>query len=153
MLSVRPTKIVQTQAVTIILFGASQPLSTNSHRWTTAAERSGAGLVGILSRSLGGDTFVVDTNGLNAITWLDDGGHPHGDRMRLTERFRRRDFGHLDIEMTIDDPEFYTKPLDGHDPKRADRGRRVDRVHVRERERLRSPGGKVTSTAAGDGSG
>ena len=52
----------------------------------------------------------METNGLNSVTWLDDGGHPHSDNMRLTERFRRRDFGHMDIEMTIDDPEFYTRP-------------------------------------------
>jgi hypothetical protein len=44
------------------------------------------------------------------VTWLDDGGHPHTDAMRLTERFRRRDFGHLEIEMTIDDPEYYERP-------------------------------------------
>jgi hypothetical protein len=47
---------------------------------------------------------------LSSVTWLDDGGHPHSDQMRVQERFRRLDFGHLDIEMTIDDPEFYTRP-------------------------------------------
>src|SRR5438874_8394214 len=38
-------------------------------------------------------------------------GHPHSDRLRLTERYRRRDFGHLSIEMTIDDPGTYAKTL------------------------------------------
>jgi hypothetical protein len=42
-----------------------------------------------------GDTFVVDTAGYNDQTWLDDAGHPHTDQLRTTERFRRRDFGHV----------------------------------------------------------
>jgi len=57
-----------------------------------------------------GDTLVVDTVGFNDKTWLDAMGHPHGERMRIVERYRRRDFGHLDVEITIDDPEMYTKP-------------------------------------------
>jgi hypothetical protein len=43
--------------------------------------------------------------------WLDTFGHPRSDAMRMTERYRRRDFGHLDIEITIDDPKMYTKPF------------------------------------------
>jgi len=57
-----------------------------------------------------GDTFVVESNGLSAVTWLDDGGHPHGDGLLVTERYRRVDFGHLETAMTIDDPEYYTRP-------------------------------------------
>ena len=37
-------------------------------------------------------------------------GHPSTDALRITERFRRRDFGHLDIQLTVDDPKAYTKP-------------------------------------------
>jgi len=105
-----PTKIVQTPAVTIVLFEAynhyrqiltdGRPLPANPEpAW--------------LGYSVGrweGNTFVVESNGLSAKTWLDDGGHPHTDNMRLTERFRRTDFGHLQIEMTIDDAELYTRP-------------------------------------------
>jgi hypothetical protein len=57
-----------------------------------------------------GDTFVVDTHGFNDQSWLDDGGHPHSDAYHSIERFHRRDFGHLDMEITIDDPKAYTKP-------------------------------------------
>ena len=57
-----------------------------------------------------GDTLVVDTVGFNDQTWLDDGGHPHSDALHVTERFRRRDFGHMEFEITIDDPKAYTKP-------------------------------------------
>ena len=57
-----------------------------------------------------GDTLVVDTVGLNEKTWLDDSGHPHSEALHVIERFRRPDFGHLDLQMTIDDPKAYTKP-------------------------------------------
>ena len=58
---------------------------------------------------LEGDTFVVETAGFNDRTVLDTKGHPHSDALRVTERFRRRDFGHLDWEMTFDDPKLYTR--------------------------------------------
>ncbi len=57
-----------------------------------------------------GDTFIVDTIGVNDRTWLDNAGRPHSDAMHLTERYHRRDFGHLDMKLTIDDPKAYTKP-------------------------------------------
>jgi hypothetical protein len=57
-----------------------------------------------------GDAFVVDTVGFNDQTWLDDTGLPHTEAMHSTERFRRRDFGHLEMQLTIDDPKAYTKP-------------------------------------------
>ena len=57
-----------------------------------------------------GDTLVVETAGFNDLSWLDSNGHPHTDALRLTERFHRKDFGHLEIGITIDDPKAYTKP-------------------------------------------
>lgn len=57
------------------------------------------------------DVFVVETAGFNDKTSLDAMGHPHSEALRITERFRRRDFGHLDVEMTFDDPQMYTKPF------------------------------------------
>ena len=42
---------------------------------------------------------------------FDGFGHPHSEALRITERIRRRDFGHLDVEMTFDDPQMYTKPF------------------------------------------
>jgi hypothetical protein len=57
-----------------------------------------------------GDTFLVETTGFNDQTWIDGGGLPHTDAMRITERFRRLDFGQMDIEITIDDPKAYTRP-------------------------------------------
>jgi hypothetical protein len=58
-----------------------------------------------------GDTLVVETAGFNDLTGLDLLGHPHSEALHVTERYHRRDFGHMDVEMTLDDPKFYTKPF------------------------------------------
>jgi hypothetical protein len=59
-----------------------------------------------------GDTLVVDTIGFQDRGWLDGNkGHPHTDAMHVTERFRRVNLGHLEIQSTIDDPKAYTKPF------------------------------------------
>src|SRR5262245_26004510 len=55
-----------------------------------------------------GDTLVVQSNGYNDRTWL-IGGYPHTEALRMTERFRRTDFGHLEIAVTFDDPKAYNK--------------------------------------------
>jgi len=58
-----------------------------------------------------GDTLVVDTVGFNDKGWLDVMGRPRSDAAHITERYRRRDFGHMDVEITVDDPKMYTKPF------------------------------------------
>ena len=58
-----------------------------------------------------GDTFIVETRGFNDRTPVDAMGHPRSENMHVTERFHRRDFGHLDVEMTFDDPQLYTRPF------------------------------------------
>ena len=57
-----------------------------------------------------GDTLVVDSKGFNGKAWMDQAGKPTSDALHVTERFRRKDFGHMDLQMTIDDPKVYTKP-------------------------------------------
>jgi len=57
-----------------------------------------------------GDTLVVESNGFNDRTWLDHDGHPHTEQLRTTERYRRRNFGTLEVEMTFSDPGAYEKP-------------------------------------------
>ena len=57
-----------------------------------------------------GDTLVVESFGFKDRTWLDQRGHPHTEGLRTTERYRRRDFGHLDIQVTLDDPAAYARP-------------------------------------------
>lgn len=58
-----------------------------------------------------GDTLVVESAGFNDRSWLDRAGHPHSEKLRVTEKFRRVDFGHMQYQITYDDPETFTKPL------------------------------------------
>jgi hypothetical protein len=57
-----------------------------------------------------GDTLVVQSNGFQENNWLDNNGHPGTESLRLTEKFHRADFGHIDLQMIIDDPKAYKKP-------------------------------------------
>ncbi len=58
-----------------------------------------------------GDTLVVQTAGFNDKSWLDALGHTHSEALRVEERFRRRDFGHMELQITIDDAKTFTKPF------------------------------------------
>jgi hypothetical protein len=57
-----------------------------------------------------GDTLVVESFGFNDRTWLDHDGHPHTEALRVTERYRRRNVGNLDVEVTFSDPGTYARP-------------------------------------------
>jgi hypothetical protein len=58
-----------------------------------------------------GDTLVVESNGYNDKTWLHPEGLVHTQRLRVTERYRRPDFGHISIDVTYDDPGTFDSPL------------------------------------------
>jgi hypothetical protein len=58
-----------------------------------------------------GETLVVESIGFKDTTWLDFGGHPHTEELRLVERFRRPDFGHIELKQTFEDPKVFTKAV------------------------------------------
>jgi hypothetical protein len=58
-----------------------------------------------------GDTLVVESNGYNDKTWLHPEGLVHTEKLRVTERYRRLDFGHVQVEVTFDDPGAFDAPL------------------------------------------
>jgi len=58
----------------------------------------------------GSPEFTTKTIGFNGKAWLDQRGNPTTEALRVTERFHRRDFGHMDLQITIDDPKAYTRP-------------------------------------------
>ncbi len=58
-----------------------------------------------------GETLVIETAGFNDLGWLDARGTGHSADMRVEERFRRRDYGHLELTITITDPQTFTKPI------------------------------------------
>jgi len=56
-----------------------------------------------------GDTLVVESAGFNDTTWLDYGGHPHSEALTMTERITRTDFGHVAIDVRIEDSKYYRR--------------------------------------------
>ncbi len=54
--------------------------------------------------------MVVESAGFNDRTWLDFSGHPHTEALRVTERYTRKDFGHMEIRITYNDPKAYARP-------------------------------------------
>jgi hypothetical protein len=107
-----PIKIVQSPRVTVVLYEVN-----NLHRQIFTDGRGlpkEFELPAFLGYSAGHwerDVLVVETAGFNDKTAFDTMGHPHSEALRVTERFHRRDFGHLDVEMTFDDPKMYTRPF------------------------------------------
>ncbi len=107
-----PIKIVQAPRMTVVMYevGAAHRQIYADGR-TLPAEINLPAYYGYSAGRWNGDTFVVETAGFNDRTRLDLAGHPHSEQLRVTERIRRRDFGHLDIETTFDDPAMYTRPF------------------------------------------
>jgi hypothetical protein len=58
-----------------------------------------------------GNTLVVESNGFNDRTWLNNVGLPHTEKLRVTERYTRPDLGHLNVDVTFTDPNTFNKPL------------------------------------------
>ena len=58
-----------------------------------------------------GDVLVVESNGYTDRSWLDFGGHPHTEELRITERYIRRDIGRIDVQVMMVDPKVYAKPI------------------------------------------
>ena len=57
-----------------------------------------------------GETLLVDSAGFNDHTWLDAGGHPHTEDLHVIQRFHRKDFGHMELKTTFNDPKVYARP-------------------------------------------
>ena len=107
-----PIKIVQAAQITMVVYeagGDHRQIFTDGR--TLPREFDLPAYYGYSAGRWQGDTLIVETAGFNDKTPLDAFGHPHSDQLRVTERFRRRDFGHLDVEMTFDDPKMYSRPF------------------------------------------
>ena len=109
--SYAPFKIIQTPGLIAVLYEVD-----NTHRQIYTDDRKlplepQPAWLGYSIGKWEGDTLVVDAAGFNDKSWLDSMGHPHSEDLRIQERFHRRDFGHMDLSITIDDPKMYTKPF------------------------------------------
>ncbi len=106
----QPRKMIQTPGVIEIVYEANsglrqiftdgRPLPKDAQPWW----------FGYSAGKWVGDTLVVETVGFRDLGWLDVEGSPLTESGKIIERFRRPDYGHLEIEVTIDDPKAYTKP-------------------------------------------
>jgi hypothetical protein len=109
---VQPRKIVQTPTLIVMMYEGNyglrqifmdgRPLPNNDPQpWW----------YGYSIGKWDGDTLVVETTGLRDGGWLDIWGSPFTDAAKITERFRRPNYGTIEIDVTIDDPKAYTKPF------------------------------------------
>ncbi len=111
LLSYAPFKIIQTPGLIAFLYEVD-----NTHRqvYTDGRKLPVDPQPAWLGYSVGkwdADVLVVDSAGFNDKTWLDSAGHPHSEDLRIQERFHRRDFGHMDLTVTVEDPKMYTSPF------------------------------------------
>jgi hypothetical protein len=106
------TRIVQTPHLMVIMY--ESPNSPHRTVFTDGRNLPRNPNPTWLGYSIGrweGDTLIITTAGFNDQGWLDSAGHPQTESLRITERLRRRDFGHMDFEITIDDPTVFTRPF------------------------------------------
>jgi hypothetical protein len=106
---ITPTKIISTRRVTAILFeefNHYRQVFTDGRRLPDDPQPTWLGY------SVGrwdGDTFVVETSGFNDQSWMDDAGLPHSDALKTTERFLRKDFGHLAVNVIFEDRKTFSR--------------------------------------------
>ena len=128
----QPLKIVQTPAQILVIYESNYGLRTIYMDGRTLPPLGGPQPYwhGYSVGRWDGDTLVVESNNFHGVDpkqfhgvepdsfhgvgWLDHRGSPYTEAMRLTERFRRINFGRLEIEMTVDDPQAYTRPFTLH---------------------------------------
>ena len=110
-LSYAPFKIIQTPGLIAVLYeidNTHRQIYTDGRKLPVDPQPSWSGY------SVGrweGDTLVTDVPDSMTRRWLDLFGHPHSEELRIQERFHRRDFGHMDLTLTVEDPKMYTQPI------------------------------------------
>ena len=107
-----PRKMIQTPGLLIIIYEANHGLRQifTDGRKLPDKDDVEPWYYGYSIGHWEGDVLVVETTGFNDGQWLDVRGSPMTDAAKVTERFRRPNYGNLEIEITVDDPKAYTKP-------------------------------------------
>jgi hypothetical protein len=103
-----PFRIMQNQILLAVLYEEDLPRQI----YLDGRKHPDESLSPFVGHSVGkweGDTLVVDTVGFNDKTWLEN-GFPHSENMHVTERWVRKDLGHLEIEFTVEDPGTFKAP-------------------------------------------
>jgi hypothetical protein len=110
----QPRKIVQTPNLIVIMYEGNQGLRQiflDGRPLPKVDEDLQPWWYGYSVGHWEGDTLVVESVGFRDDGWLDVFGSPLTDKGKLIERWRRPDFGHIEIDVTVDDPKAYTKPF------------------------------------------
>ena len=105
-----PFKILHTSGMVVILYEAVQSYRQIFTDGRELPQDPNPTWMGYSVGRWDGEAFVVHTAGFNDKGWLDNSGRPATERLQVTERFIRKDFGHMDVQITIDDAKAYTKP-------------------------------------------
>lgn len=106
-----PFKVIQNPGLTLFLYEPDmvfRQIYTDGRKHPVDPQPSWMGY------SIGhweGDWFVIDVTGFNDRSPLDAMGHFHSDALKVTERFHRRDFGHMAVRITLDDAKTFTRPV------------------------------------------
>jgi hypothetical protein len=104
-----PMKIIQTANVVVVLYEYQTIYRQFFTDGRALPEDADPTWMGYSVGRWDGDTLVVTTAGYNDRTSLDLAGHPHTEALRMTERYHRRDVGHLEVQVTLDDPKTYAR--------------------------------------------
>jgi hypothetical protein len=108
---IAPFKIVQTPGLIVMLMEDNNPPRQIYTDGRSLPVDPSPSWMGYSSGAWQGDTLAVETTGFTDRSWLDAMGHPRSEAARVVERMRRRDVGHMDVDVTIDDPKMYTRPF------------------------------------------
>jgi hypothetical protein len=106
-----PFKIIQTEKIVLILYEEGSTFRQVFLDSRKTVQDPQPRWMGYSTGKWEGDTLVIESVGFTEKSWLDRLGHTHSDAMRLTERYRRTDLGHLEFEVTINDPKTFTRPV------------------------------------------
>jgi hypothetical protein len=106
---IAPFKIIQTPRVVALLLEDNNPPRQIHTDGRALPVDPWPAWMGYSTGVWNGDTLTAQTVGFNQRSWLDAAGHPRSESMRIVERWTRRDVGHMDVEITIDDPKMYTR--------------------------------------------
>src|SRR5688572_12753994 len=104
-----PYKILQVPGMVVILYEAVHAYRQVFTDGRKMPENPNPAWFGYSVGRWDGDSFVVETTGFNDNVWLDNAGRPATEQLRVTERFTRKNFGQMELHVTIDDPKAYTK--------------------------------------------
>jgi hypothetical protein len=107
-------KMIQAPRETVVLFDDGDPSRQIFTDGRSVPNDISPSWMGYSVGRWQGDIFVVETSGFNDRAALDGAGHPRSEGLRMTERYRRRDFGHMDLDLTLDDSKYYTHPFSLH---------------------------------------